>query len=153
MSVCVAALSRTRYVTPDISRRVYQGMSLEFQVDTGIDTYLMMAPIPLKMPWLVGWLQRLNGANIVFNLPEIYQSWKIWAKQVDWVASKFTNPHTQDHFKLLVSCSPPRTPITIYWKQRKCGLIVSGIPGELSGVAGWRQIEALCQLVDSFERA
>lgn len=151
VTVTVMARSRSRFITPEISRRVYDGLSLEVQVASRIDAYLMMAPLPLKMPWLVGLLQRFNRARRMEALPASYEPWSIWARDLDW-GSRFLSRSTVQR---CLSESPlggaGRMPFTMYWKTRTCGAISSDLPSKIGGEWCQRLVNDVYRLAEESE--
>ena len=160
-SVLVGLRSHTKYLTPDISRRVATGFRIEVVMESTVASNWMIAPALCRGQWIINLAQKFRGNRRQPTAEALYPGHQIWASKHSDDAQVFSNDDVRAALSELLiggasvdsasDSSGRATNHTLAWKQRALGLMLSENNSSLTveSVHAWTRV--LATIVDACE--
>ena len=152
VTLTAAARFRNRYSTPDISRRRFHGMILSAQLESTLQTRVLISKANLGLSWLIHWFQKLNGNARLHGLGSAYPGYNVWASDLEWSKEFLLSPQVRSQLQpLLYDTQKKAMGHTIHIGLNACGFTPAWVPPEVtaSEIDGWLgQLSATIQLAE-----
>ena len=150
VAVSLGARSHNKYLTPDISRRVYTGMVLSVRIETSVSTRLLLYPAASKQRWLIAALQRVRGGTQLARLPGEFDRSEVWCSEPTWAEQFLGNPIVRSRFDALLE--DDNAECTISWSPNRCTYMPANVPLDMTPEWLLSRIESMAEIVVESER-
>lgn len=139
VTVSLGVRSRNRYLTPDISRRVYTGLIVSIRVETSISTRLLFSNARSRAAILVRFMQRWRGQKQLTSLPRECRGYSVWCSEPEWAEAFIHDQTVRSHLGDLMHCNSEISGHTVGWGPNACSITLAQVPHAPSAetVRGW----------------
>ena len=157
VTASVAMRSKTKYITPNISRRVFVGLHVSLHIETIANTKLLFCHRETKQMWLIHFLHWWQKNRRLDTSGTMLEHFFVWAKHPKWAEQLLAQHAVRKALQALLT-DENRSPAfnVLRWSDRFCEFIPNEIPEDLTPrlVENWVQdVSSLAAATDKFPPA
>lgn len=152
-TVTIGARSRNKYMTSSISRRVFTGLMITVQMETDIETYLMISNAISGQSWLVRLLQMFNGNQRVSGVEQYIPGYHVFASEPEWAIKLLSCQTSSSPFRnLLYKNDGNPTGNLVCLGPKVCNFTPAAIPDDINVPVVRSWLEPLAGIADQIEQ-